>query len=145
MIHDVKNYPIIQVSSQELSTSSKYGLQGRGVLEPLLFMLESWKLLHISQITYLHDPWCQEWPHPPSIQSGTINDLKMRTSRTGGSWHTSIHAREQKFCTQVKNHLSWQCMMSSMTPSSKYPVKNHKSHPSMDFKDRVFLTLLYSD
>ncbi len=30
-IHDVKDDPILQVSSQEPATSSKYGLQGRGV------------------------------------------------------------------------------------------------------------------
>ena len=41
------------------------------------------------------------------------------TSRTGGPWHTSIHARELKFGTQVKNHISWRSMMSRMSPSSK--------------------------
>ena len=41
MIHDVKEDPILQVSSQELSTSSKYGLPGQGVLDTILIMLES--------------------------------------------------------------------------------------------------------
>ena len=41
MIYNVKDDPILQDSSQEPSTSSKYGLQGRRVLDTLLFMLES--------------------------------------------------------------------------------------------------------
>ena len=32
-IHDVKDDPILQVPSQELSTSSKYGIRGRGALD----------------------------------------------------------------------------------------------------------------
>ena len=56
MIHDVKNDPISKVSSQEPSTSSKYGLQGLGVLDTLLFMLESGKLAHKSRITYHDNP-----------------------------------------------------------------------------------------
>ena len=59
-------------------------------------------------------------PHPPS-----------KTSKTGGSWHTSIHARELRFGTQVKNHISWCSMMSKITPSSKYPVRNLQHPPSM--------------
>ena len=75
--------------------------------------------------------------HPPSM-----------TSRTGGSWHTSIHARELKFGTQVKNHISWWSMMSTMTQSSKYPVRNPQCPPSIDFKDEgvrdTLLTMLES-
>ena len=52
-------------------------LQGWGVLDTLLFMLESWYLAHKWRITYHDDPWCQEWPHPPSIESGTINILQV--------------------------------------------------------------------
>ena len=51
--------------------------------------------------------------------------------RMGGSWHNYIHARELKFGTQVKNHISWWSMMWRMTLSSKYPVKNHQHPPSM--------------
>ena len=53
------------------------------------------------------------------------------TSRTGGSWHTSIHARQLKFGTHVNNYISWLSMMSGMTPSSKYPVRNHEHPPSI--------------
>ena len=41
MLYDVKDDPIIQVSSQEPSTSSKYDFEDGGVLEALLNMLES--------------------------------------------------------------------------------------------------------
>jgi len=119
-------------------------LQGRGVLDTLLFMLESWNLAHKSSITYHDDPWCQELPHPPSIQSGTLNILQVWTSRTGGSWHTSHYARELKFGRQVKNHISWWSMLSKMTSSSKTPLRNNQCPPSMDFKDWGFLTNFYS-
>ena len=44
MIHDVKNYPILQVCSQKPSRSSKYEFEDRGgmVLDTHLFMLERW-------------------------------------------------------------------------------------------------------
>ena len=77
MIHHIKDDPILQVSGQEPSVSSKYDFEDRGVLNTLLFMLESWNLAHKSRITYHDDPWCQEWPHPPSIESGTFNVLQV--------------------------------------------------------------------
>ena len=58
--------------------------------------------------------------HPPSM-----------TSRMGGSWGTSKHARELKFGTQVKNHISRQNILSMVTPSSKTPVRNLQDPPSM--------------
>ena len=30
----------------------------------------------IFPILYQHDLWCQRWPHPPSLQSGTLNVLQ---------------------------------------------------------------------
>ena len=41
MIHDVKNDTILQVSGQEPSISSKYGLRGQVVLDTLPIKLES--------------------------------------------------------------------------------------------------------
>ena len=46
MIHDVKDDPILQVSSQEPSTSSKYGLCGQEIPDTLQIILESWNLAH---------------------------------------------------------------------------------------------------
>ena len=41
MVQHVKDNPVLQVSSQEPSTSSKYDFEDEGVLEALLNMLES--------------------------------------------------------------------------------------------------------
>ena len=49
----VKDDPILQVSCQDLSASSKYDFK-----DTLLFMLESRNLAHKSRITYHDDPWC---------------------------------------------------------------------------------------
>ncbi len=46
MIDDVKDDPILQDSSQEPSTSSKYDFKDRDVLDTLQSMLESWNLAH---------------------------------------------------------------------------------------------------
>ncbi len=81
--HDVKDDPILQIPDQDPSMSSKYGLQGQVVPDNLLILLESWNLAHNLRITYHEDLWCQGWPHPPSIQSGTINVPQVWTSRTG--------------------------------------------------------------
>ena len=70
---------------------------------------------------------------PPSM------DFKDR-----GSWHTSIYARELKFGTQDKHHISWWSMMSNMTPSSKYEVRNHQGPPSITSRAGGFLTHIYS-
>ena len=52
-------------------------LRGQGVLDTLLFMLESWNLAHKSRITYNDNPWCQGWPYPPRHQSGTFSILQV--------------------------------------------------------------------
>ena len=114
-------------------------LQGQGVLDTLLIMLEHWNLAdnQKSHIMMIHDvkdgSILQDSNQEPSASS--LYDFE-----DGGSWHTFIHARELKFGTQVKNHISWQSMMSTMTPSSKYQVRNPQHPPSMDFKDRGLLT-----
>ena len=86
----------------------------------------------IFQETLFMDPaddlWCQGWPCPPNPQSGTFIVLQVWTSRMGGSWHTSNHARELKFGTHVKNDIEWWSVMSRMTPSPKTPVRNPQ-HP----------------
>ena len=101
-IHDVKDDPILQVPSQE---SSKYRLKGHEVLDRLLIMLESWNLAHRSRITYHDYPWCQEWPHPPCIQSGTINVLQVWLRGRGAPWHPSFHARAEIWHTSRESHI----------------------------------------
>ncbi len=86
------------------------------------------KILNLSSVHL----WCQRWPHPKSLKTGTYNVLQVWILRNGGSWQCSNHARELKFSTQVKNHISWCSMMSRITPSSKTPVRNHRHLPSID-------------
>ena len=61
MIYEIKDDPILQDSSQEPSTSSKYRLQGQGVLDTILIMLESWNLAHKSWIDYHGYPVKQDF------------------------------------------------------------------------------------
>ena len=140
MIHDVRNDPILHVSSQEPSTSTKYGLQGRGVLDTLLIKLETWNLAHKLRITYHEDPWCQESPHPSKYPVRNYKRPSSMTSRTGGSWHTFIHARVLRIGTQVRSHISWWYMVSRMTLSSRYLIRNHQHPQGIDIKDKGFLT-----
>ena len=44
--------------------------------------------------------------HPSSIWSGTINVLQLWTLMIVGSLHISNHAKELKFGTKVKDHIS---------------------------------------
>ena len=123
MIYDVKCDPILQVSNQEPSMSSKpptwaiSAKSGRilnklsGYLpnhistwymksnvtpsskspirnpqcpqSPQLMLLQpnhvgfSPNFQDIFKIIYQHDLWCQRWCHPTSLQSGTLNVLKV--------------------------------------------------------------------
>ena len=43
-------------------------------------------------IIYWHDLWCQRWPHPPSLQSGTLNILQVpneasQLNHDGSPWN----------------------------------------------------------
>ena len=111
-INDVKGDDILQDSSQEPSTYYKNELWWWMVLDTLIIVLESWNLVHKSRITYYDDPWCQGWPHRPSLQSGTFSLLQVWLWGRGGSWGTSNNARDMKFCTQVTNCVSWQSWIS---------------------------------
>ena len=131
MIRDVKDDPIFQVPSQEPSTSSKYELQGRG---------GSWhnsnharELKFCTQVQIYISLWSMMSWMTPSSKSPVRNHQHHpnMTSRTGGSWLASNHARELKFGTQVENCITWWFMMSRMTPSSKSPVRNHQHPPSI--------------
>ena len=43
------------------------------------------------QGVYLHHPWCQGWPWPSCLPSGTLNVLRVPPFLTPYSWHTSIN------------------------------------------------------
>ena len=61
--------------------SSKYRLRGRGILDTLLIMLESWYLEHKYRVIYHEYSWCKSWPHLTCTWSGTINVLQVWTLR----------------------------------------------------------------
>ena len=80
--------------------------------------LPRWSIM--SRMTHSSKTPVRNLQHPPSM-----------VFKDAGSWHTSNHARELKFGTQVKNHIWWQSIASNMTPSSKTPVRNLQHPPSM--------------
>ena len=90
--------------------------------------ISSWaspKMINTSRMTSSSKSPVRNFQRPPSMT------LRMR-----GSWNTSIHTRYLKFCTWVKIHISWWSIMSTITPSSKYPVRNLQSPPSMTSRMR---------
>ena len=111
MILNVKDDPILQVSKS-----------GTFNVHLSMALHISWQSM-MSRMTPSSKYPVRNLQHPPSM-----------TSRTGASWHTSIYARELKFGTQVNNYILWQSMMSRMTPSSKYPVRNHQCPASMTLR-----------
>jgi hypothetical protein len=67
---------ILQVSSQEPSTSSKSSL----LLSKPNQVGSSSKFQDFFHIIYKHDLWCKYDPYPPNLQSGTINILQVLPS-----------------------------------------------------------------
>ena len=82
-------------------------LRGRGVLEALLIMLESWNLVHKSRITYHDNPWCQEWPSPPSFQSGTFNVLQVPNGASRLNHDGSLSNFQDIFLIIYQHDLWW--------------------------------------
>ena len=97
-ICDVIDDFILQVSGQEPSMSSKYGLHGRVVPDTLPTMLESCYMAHKYRITYHYDLWSQICHYPPSTWSGIINIPQGQASRTGGFWHNSYGHNSTTVC-----------------------------------------------
>ena len=128
---DTKDDPILQNSSQEPSTSSKYGY----ALDTLIIMLESWKFEYNPGMINFVDSWCQIWyqgqSNPPKLQWGTINIFQVWLH----SWCTFNHARELKMGIQLNKVIWWLFVMSNLIPnmakSSKTKVRIHKCPPSM--------------
>ena len=144
VIHDVKfdtnYYQILQNSSQDPSTSSKYDF----VFDALIIMLESWKFEYNSGMTNYVNSWCQiyyqRWSNIPKFESGTINILQVWL----WSWCNYNHSSELKIWIQLRNDKICLFMMSNLIlqtiQSFKNPVRNHQCPASMT----VFLMHLYS-
>ena len=80
----------------------------------------------------------------PSFKSPVRNLQRpsSMTSRMGGSWHTSINARELKFGTQVKNH---NVMIHDVKNDSILQVSSQDLSKFLkyDFEDGGFLKHFY--
>ena len=79
-IHDVKNDPILIVSGQEPSMPIKYVLQGQGVFDTLLIMLESWNLAHKWKITHKmnHDDKDDPFLQVPGQEISTFSKYELQ-------------------------------------------------------------------
>ena len=55
-------------------------------------------------------PWCQEWPCPPSLWSGTLNVLQVPQFLIPPSWHTSC----KDINTKISGYLPWGLPRKSM-------------------------------
>ena len=64
VIHDIKDNPVIQVSCQKPSTSSKYPHQRQRVLDTLLMKKSTWTFKCIFLGVHWIYPWCQGLPCP---------------------------------------------------------------------------------
>jgi hypothetical protein len=75
--HDIKDDPILEVSSQEPSTSSKYDFKDWGFLTQFFscWRAEIWHTEQESRIMTIHDD--KEDPILPSPQSGTFDVLQV--------------------------------------------------------------------
>ena len=123
IIHDIRNDPVLHVSGQEPSTSSKYPPSWPTLLETLLIKISTQNFHGIFLGVKIHHSWCQEWPSPPCLWSGTLNVLQLPPSWPPLSWHISnkdIYMKLTGYLPWVKIRTS---KMFGMTLSSIYPVR----------------------
>ena len=124
MIYDVKMTPILQVSSQEPSTSSKSHL----ILFQPNHVGSSSNFQDISHIIYQHDLWCKRWPqsskspvrnhqHPPSPNLSFLSQI--------------MSDLDKKKSGYLPYQLSIWSMISKIIPSFKSPVRNDQHPPSL--------------
>ena len=114
--------PILQVSSQEPSTSSKSHL----LLSQPNHVGSSSNFQDISHIIYQHDLWCKRWPQS---SKSPVRNHQYPPSLKGRPAATSCLILI-KLIGYLNNHLPTWSMMSKMTPSSKSPVRNPQRLPS---------------
>ena len=76
VIHDFKHDPVLQVSYQEPSTSSKYPHEGPPILDTVLIKItQNFQGIFLG-VNQGH-PWYQGCPCSPSLRSGTLNVLQV--------------------------------------------------------------------
>ena len=77
IIHDIRNGPVLHVSSQEPSISSKYPPSWPSIPDILLIKISTPNFQFIFLRVNKHHPWHQGWTFPPCIWSGTLNILQV--------------------------------------------------------------------
>ena len=128
--------PVIQVSCQEPSMSSKYNHhEGPPILDTLIIKISTQNFQGIFLRGGQGHSGHQEWPCPPSLLSGTLNVHQVLPWRTPHSWHTS----NKNINTKHSGYLPWgqqrSTMTTRMTLSPKYPFKNPQDPTSTPIKD----------
>ena len=133
-IYDVKNNPILQVASQEPSTSSKYDFKEEFFFQQS-YSCKRAEFWHTSQelhILTIHD--VKKWSYPPGIKSGTINILQVK-QRGWGVLDTLLFMVEN-WDLAHKSRITYindtGCQKTILF--SKYPVRNHQHPPSVTLR-----------
>ena len=103
IIHDVRNDPVLYVSNQEPSTSSKYPPSWPPLSDTVIIEISTGNFQGIFHRVKVHHSWCQEHPCLPSLRSGTLNVLQVPPFLTPPSWHTSYWGINTKF----SGYLPW--------------------------------------
>ena len=82
-----------------------------------------------------HHSWCQEWPSPKCLRSGTLNVLQVPSFLTPPSWHTSNKDINTKFSGYLPRGKKTSFMMSGMTKSAMSLVRNPQHPPCTPLLD----------
>ena len=110
IIHDVRNDPVINVSSQEPSMSSKYPPSWPPIPDTLPIEISTPNFQGMLLMVKEHHSWHQKWPSDPCLRSGTFNVSKVPPFLTPPSWHTSnwdINTKFSGYLPWGKKHHSW--------------------------------------
>ncbi len=73
-------------------------------------------------IIYQHDIWCQRWPHPSSLQSGTLNVLQAPNLFFLSQIMTNLD-QTFRICPLATTNIIFDVQL-KITPSFKSPARN---------------------
>ena len=134
-IHNVKDDPVLQVSGQELSTSSKYLHSWPPILDTLLIQISTQNFQGIFVRVKQDHPWHQGWPCPPNLWSGTLNVLQVPPFMTPILDTQNYQGIFLGFKGDHPWHQGWPCppsLMSGIIKVLQVPpfLTPHSWHPS---------------
>ena len=102
--------PVLQVSNQEPSMSSKYPNSWPPILDTLIIKISTRNFQGIFLRVKQHHPWHQGWPCPWSLRSGTLNVFQVPSFLTPIPDTFLIKISTQNFqgiFLGVKQHHPW--------------------------------------